>query len=326
MPQISVIIPVHNTAPYLRRCIDSVRDQTLKNIEIILVENLSSDDSPLICDEYARLDSRIKVLHLTVAGPSVARNAGVEIALAPFIGFVDSDDHIEATMYEDLLNALSHYQADMIYCNFCYEYENGTNKQLYPNSGKVFSFSAKEVVFSILLDEVSSSPCTKLFKKELFYTLKFPEGVFFEDHSTVYRWAAMCNKILWFDNVYYYYLQREGSTCHSLDLKKQYDFFLAEYERLRFIKNDALFDDCERKRLISTVVRNCLWIFKMFMQRPNHNKYKAEIRGMRQKLYQCLSFTEEEIERRDYIRLRKIGYFWPIYYLTHFYKKKKDES
>ena len=79
-PLISIIIPIHNTAGYLERCIESVRNQTLKELEIILVDNLSIDESPLICDEYEKLDSRIKVLHLSVAGPSVARNAGIKIA------------------------------------------------------------------------------------------------------------------------------------------------------------------------------------------------------------------------------------------------------
>ena len=85
---VSVIIPVHNTAPYLRRCIESVRNQTLKDIEIILVDNLSTDDSPSICNEYANIDSRVKVLHLDEAGLSIARNAGIEIATAPYIAMI----------------------------------------------------------------------------------------------------------------------------------------------------------------------------------------------------------------------------------------------
>ena len=122
-PLISIIIPIHNTAGYLERCIESVRNQTLKELEIILVDNLSIDESPLICDEYEKLDSRIRVLHLSVAGPSVARNAGIKIASAPYIGFVDSDDFLEPTMYADMLEALEQNQVDMVYCYFCYEYE-----------------------------------------------------------------------------------------------------------------------------------------------------------------------------------------------------------
>ena len=90
MSIVSVIIPVHNTADYLRKCVESVRDQSLKDIEIILVDNLSTDDSPAMCDAYAKLDSRIKVLHLPVADLSTARNAGIKEATSEYIGFIDS--------------------------------------------------------------------------------------------------------------------------------------------------------------------------------------------------------------------------------------------
>ena len=130
---VSVIIPVHNTAPYLRRCIESVRNQTLKDIEIILVDNLSTDDSPSICNEYANIDSRVKVLHLDEAGLSIARNAGIEIATAPYIGFIDSDDYIEPTMYENMLSAMVQNKVYMVYCNFCFEYEDGCIEQKYPD-------------------------------------------------------------------------------------------------------------------------------------------------------------------------------------------------
>ena len=108
----------------MRRCIESVRNQTLKDIEIILVDNLSTDDSPSICDEYANIDSRVKVLHLDEAGLSIARNAGIEIATAPYIGFIDSDDYIEPTMYENMLSVMVQNKVYMVYCNFCFEYED----------------------------------------------------------------------------------------------------------------------------------------------------------------------------------------------------------
>lgn len=105
---ISVIVPVHNTVNYLRKCIESIRNQSLENIEIILVDNLSTDGSSEVCDEYASMDTRVKVIHLSVANASVARNAGIDVASAPYIGFIDSDDYIDANMYEELLAAISH--------------------------------------------------------------------------------------------------------------------------------------------------------------------------------------------------------------------------
>ena len=92
---ISVIVPVHNTVNYLRKCIESIRNQSLENIEIILVDNLSTDGSSEVCDEYASMDTRVKVIHLSVANASVARNAGIDVASAPYIGFIDSDDYID---------------------------------------------------------------------------------------------------------------------------------------------------------------------------------------------------------------------------------------
>ena len=98
-PKVSVIVPVHNTAPWLDRCVESVRAQTLRDIEIILVENRSTDASPELCDAYPAADARIRVLHLAEAGLSRARNAGLAVATAPYVGFVDSDDYIEPDMF-----------------------------------------------------------------------------------------------------------------------------------------------------------------------------------------------------------------------------------
>lgn len=324
MPKVSIIIPVHNTASYLKRCVDSVINQTLKDIEIILVDNLSQDGSDMICDEYALIDSRIRVLHIDKAGPSIARNAGISIASASYIGFIDSDDHIEPTMYEKLFDALVVENADMAYCNFCYEYQDGSQKHVYSNSGKIYSFTSKEILISILQDKVSSSPCTKLFKKELFDTFKFPVGIFYEDHSTVYRWVALCKKIVWVDQIYYYYLQRDGSICHNIDLKNQYDYFIAEYERLDYINGFPSFDSNDKSLLRPIIVKRCLQIFKFFMRKPNHANYKLEIKEMRKRFRKCL-YLYKDINSKEYRRLIQIVFLWPIYYLLHFafYKSKE---
>lgn len=325
MPQVAIIIPVHNTAVYLKHCVESVRNQTLKDIEIILVDNLSSDGSAQICDDYALMDSRIKSLHLDVAGPSVARNAGIAVSTSPYIGFIDSDDWIEPSMYKDLLDTLIYCEADMSYCNYCYEYEDGRKEQLYLNSGRIYSLVPKDVVIDILLDKVSSSPCTKLFRRELFDIFTFPEGVYYEDHLTVYKWAAQCNRISWIDKTYYYYLQREGSTCHSEDLSKLYDYFVAEYGRLSFVENTTLFEGKERDMLTANIVERCLGIFNTFLRKPNRSLYKKEIEAMRSRLREFLSLPKGVVGAQSHKRLRKIAYLWPIYYLTHCSRKNKVE-
>lgn len=323
MAKISIIIPVHNTKKYLSRSIHSVLNQTIADIEVVLVDNLSTDGSEVVCDEYASLDSRVKVLHLKEAGLSVARNAGLAIATAPYIGFIDSDDYILPEMFECLLNNAMENDAEMVYCNFCYEYPNGTITHLYPNSGIVALREPKNLIIDIFNERVSSSSCTKLYKRELFNHLKFPEGVFYEDHSTVYKWVKMCSKIVWVDTTFYYYYQREGSICHDTDLNKRYDHFLAEYNRLDFIKkehNDLSFDLEEQYQLIAVILDHCLWIFKIFMKEKTHIDHLDQVNDMRYKLKEFCKYSAEIIGLKNYKKLRKIVYFWPLYYFWHFYK------
>lgn len=319
---VSVIVPVHNTAQYLRRCVESIRSQTLKDIEIILVDNASDDDSPLICDEYAKIDSRIKVLHLSEAGLSIARNAGIEIASAPYIGFIDSDDYIEPMMYEHMLTAMVQNEVDMVYCNFCFEYEDGRVEQMYPNTGNVCVRNSKDVQRDIILEKVSSSSCTKLYSRNFFNSHRFPVGMFFEDHATIYWWIGICDKIVWIDTAYYHYIQRDGSICHTFNPIKRYHYFLAEYPRLEFVRNQDLFEGKDCFMVVSLIVERCLIHFQEFMRDDHHRLYPAEIQDMRNKLRIWLSLSKKELAAKYYKRLRKINYFWPIYYWVHFAKKK----
>ncbi|MDD3036339.1 glycosyltransferase family 2 protein [Bacteroides sp.] len=317
---VSIIIPVHNTAPYLKRCVESVRHQLLKDIEIILVDNKSEDMSPAMCDEYAKIDSRIKVLHLSEAGLSIARNAGIKVATAPYVGFVDSDDYIDERMYLDLLCGIETYHADVAYCTFCYEYTDGRIEHLYTNSGNIIERTSKEVVEDIISEKISSSSCTKLFKKELFDFLLFPEGVFWEDHAMIYQLIAQCNKVVWVDRDYYFYLQREGSICHTVDKVKQYHFFLAEYPRLEFIKKNGLFAGEERAKVVHQIVQTCFCRFTDFMKDAKLIGDRKAIKDMRTKMKRWLDLSSDEIDRWVYRRVRKITYMWLVCYWKHYRK------
>lgn len=325
MAQISVIVPVHNTAPYLKRCLDSIISQTLKDIEIILVENLSTDGSGEICDLYAIDDSRIKVLHLDIMGLSVARNAGISIASAPYVAFIDSDDHILPEMLEEMWSAVSQANADIAYCNLCYEYPDGRIEDIYPNNGTVCVRTPKEVIIDNFCEVVSSSCCTKLFKKELFNHLLFPEGACYEDHQTFYKWLMMSSKIVSIDKSFYFYYQRSGSICRGTDLSKRIEYFTADYERISFIKKCNIFTQEEKSMLIKVIIKHLLWIFKTFMREPNHWMYKDIIIEMRRKFQVILSFPKNEIDSKSYKKIFKISHFWFIYYTVHFlkYKNKK---
>ena len=119
-PKVSIIVPVYNVEKYLERCVSSLRNQTLNDIEIILVDDASKDNSPVICDEFANLDLRIKVVHKENEGAGLARNAALEIATGEYIGFVDSDDYVQDNMFETLYNKATEYNSDLVMSGVLY--------------------------------------------------------------------------------------------------------------------------------------------------------------------------------------------------------------
>ena len=146
--------------------------------------------------------------------------------------------------------------------------------------------------------------------------------MFFEDHATIYRWISICDKIVWIDAAYYHYIQRSDSICHTINSIKRYHYFLAEYPRLEFAKERRLFEGRDWFDAVNMIVENCFNHFQDFMKDPNHRLYPVEIKDMRNKLSRWRFLSRKELSSKYYKRLRKITYFWPIYYWTHFAKKK----
>ena len=318
---ISVIIPVHNTATYLKKAVDSVRNQSIKEIEIILVDNASTDDSSSICDEYTQLDSRIKTIHIPTADPSSARNAGLKIATANYIGFIDSDDHISPDMYLILFNNMVKYQADIVMCGTYIKFEDRMELNM-PDNGKTHQYTAHEALFLLLTEQLNSSVCNKLFKKTLFDQQKFPEHIFYEDHDTMYKWLNLCKKIIYIETPLYYYYQRKGSISHSADPIKPYHCFLANFHRWEFTYSNPSFTSQEKTIIASKHIQKCISNFKevFLMVKPSH--FKEPIEDMKEKLRSFLPLKKEEIGRKSYNRLRKVVYHWPVFYFFHSLKRK----
>ena len=304
---VSIIVPVHNTADYLHKCIESLRSQTLQQIEIILVDNLSVDGSSEICDEYAKIDKRIKVLHLSIAGLSIARNAGMRIASAPYIGFVDSDDYVEPAMFEKMLDAMVQSDAEIAYCNFLLEYEFKPNESPYRNSGDIVIRDPKNVLQDMMMEKVSCSACTKLYKSGFLTSLQFPEGKNYEDRLVMYEWVALCKKVVWVDSPFYHY-------------------FLAEYARMRFMEKYSLFEEEDLFKIRTRLIGTCLTIFKEILLKVNLREFKEPVKDMRQKMKEIAALPEDTYELKYRRRVRKIAYHWHLYYLTHFLFKKGGDS
>lgn len=203
---ISIIVPVYNTEKYLARCIESLIKQTYKNIEIILVDDGSTDSSGSICKKYAANDNRIKYYYKENGGQGSARNIGIDKSNGDYIAFVDSDDYVEHNMYEILLKNLIEYNASISAC--C----NSTTKKICTNGIKVFI--QPNIMMEHLLGNpgTGQSPCDKLFDRKLFDNVRFAETRAYEDCATLYLLLSKANKFVFQDTILYHYIMRENST------------------------------------------------------------------------------------------------------------------
>lgn len=316
MPVVSVIIPVHNSADTLRRTFGSAASQTLRDIEIILAENLSSDGSGLLCDELAASDGRARVLHLDKAGLSHARNCAIKESSSPFVAFLDSDDFIEPDMLEKMYGALIQYNADVAVCNFDRIYPDGKTEEPYTSSDKAVFMSSAEMTFRLLKEEVCSSACTGLYRKSLFGMVVggFPEGRYFEDRATTWRLVAGASSgCVWIPESLYHYVQRTGSISHTMDFVKYYHHALADLERLEFVNASHAFDASQSKILVSGIASSLLWAFEnMIVKSSWEDGNYPEVMQVRQRILKNLarrSLTKPTHKKK----LWQIRYLWPFY-------------
>lgn len=257
-PKVSVIIPVHNTATYLTACVESVTAQTLRETEIILVENGSTDNSLEVCYRLAQEDPRIKVLQIAKADLSTARNEGARVASADYVGFVDSDDTILPDMFEDMYRLAADNDLGLVDCNFYCRYDNKPNKYPYSQDGAVYILTAKEAVSLNLREKISRVVCTMLYKKCLFDTLQFPEGMYYEDRASTFLFMAAANRVGIINKAYYAYYQRTGSINRSKNFRKYRDYALADCRRLQFINESDFYTTRQERARVAYKSGNAL--------------------------------------------------------------------
>ncbi len=234
---ISIIIPVYKVEKYLEKCIQSVINQTYENLQIILVDDGSPDNCGKICDEYAKKDHRIEVIHKSNGGLSDARNKGLEMAKGEYIGFVDSDDYIEADMYEVLYNLLKQYNADVSICNF-YTVSQGKISIKNADNG-INEYNRIEILKEILLDKnIQSYAWNKLYKKELFDEIKYPIGKKYEDIGTTFYLLEKCNKVVVTGKSEYYYINRQDSIVNNVTESTITDYIELIMQRYDYIEEN----------------------------------------------------------------------------------------
>ena len=248
---VSVIIPVYNVAQYLPECIESVIAQTYKDIEIILVDDGSTDNSGIICDEYAKKDNRIKVVHKPNGGLSSARNAGIDICSGEYITFIDSDDYIADDMIEQLYIALYKTESDISVCNFQSKLPLDED-----NDFKVKTYSSMQALKEILLErKFCTSAWAKLYKTKLFSTVRYPEGLIYEDYATTYKLFDIASGIAHINTAKYYYRYNPESITKANFKNNQLDYFTVSDKLISFLENKY---PEYRKYAVAHAVRNSI--------------------------------------------------------------------
>ena len=273
---ISVIIPVYNVEPYLRKCLDSVVNQTYKDLEILIIDDGSTDGSGAICDEYGNIDSRIRVFHTENKGLSCARNLGLDEAQGEWIGFVDSDDWIEPDMYEVLIDRAQETGADVVECGVFWEYPEKTVEHV----RNELSMSGMDAVKKLLHRELYNAVWNKLWKFQCFAHIRFPAGRICEDIATTYLvfLTVTCGSTS--PTSKYHYLRRDNSLSMKYDMANLVGYWLSNKERYDYLRDqvDEIDERELRKQCSLAVVRT--WAHYYDCTTEERNSYHGTVREM----------------------------------------------
>ena len=275
LPKVSVIIPIYNVEPYLRRCVDSVISQSMENIEIILVDDGSTDGGAQICDEYAAKDCRVKVCHKQNEGLSSARNIGIEMATAPFILFVDGDDWVESVFCETPYRIAISNSADMVLFSY-----NSISMEGRISKADITAYQGTMSELEALRFNVYSAcfAWIGLYRRELFDDIRFPIGMTHEDVGTTHRLIHASNRVcLIQDHLYNYRVHRPGS--------------ITETQGMQGIKD-------VRAMLTSKINDLCSWGYEELAQKDA--------------LTLVIKYGWRQEEQKSFVRIvRKIKGLWP---------------
>ncbi len=225
-PLISVIVPVYKAEKYLDRCVNSIINQTYKNLEIILVDDGSPDESGKMCDLFAEKDSRIKVIHKENGGQSSARNVALDIMTGDYVGFVDSDDWIEKDMFSCLYSLVEEHGAEIAVCGVQCDWSSGKTtffNSNYPKEKEIEHWTKIDALRELPLNnKITNAPWNKLFERRIFDGLRMREGSVFEDFEIMPKCVERADKIVYNPIPMYHYIMTEESTTRGTFQEKRF--------------------------------------------------------------------------------------------------------
>ncbi|WP_407725166.1 glycosyltransferase [Ruminococcus sp. JL13D9] len=279
-PLISIIVPIFNVEAYLNRCVESIVNQTYQKLEIILVDDGSPDNCPRMCDDWAKKDSRIKVIHKENGGLSDARNAGMKITTGEYISFIDSDDYIETCMIEILYEAIKKYDCDIASCRVRIVMDDKPSIPLTSaiDNKKVFDNSLQSMEDLINGKHLLQTVWNKLYRKKTIENIEFPINKINEDEFWTWKAIANSKRVVCVNSILYNYYLRSGSIMQGGINYSPMPVLEAKYERLKFIEtNMPALRNVARVDLLNTCLFQALRS-KRLLQRDDNQRYFKEIK------------------------------------------------
>lgn len=332
MEKVSVIVPVYNVEKYLERCVISILNQSYRNIELILVDDGSTDESKGICDRYLSLDDRTRVIHIQNAGVSNARNIGINLSTGKYIAFVDSDDHIASDLIDNMCQNIDKYDCDMIAINSYYVEKINNTYTVPTNYHGLYSEEEIDLIIGNIIDYESrknvffSSVCSKLFAKEIIINnqIEFKTNVkMAEDTLFVIEYLSYCRRIYCINAPGYFYVQHQNSsTSKQIDVKnKWYNYKTFVEELVEVISNSKFSSMLPAAHSTYLTCMNTTIIYAINKNSKNYFGVRPEIIGiLGERSYRRIL---DEIKFKKLNKIKKKQYIIQKYYLIDFIALKE---
>lgn len=310
LQKVSIVVPIYNVEKYINKCVDSILNQTYKNLQVILVDDGSPDNCGKIADEYAKKDFRIEVIHKENGGLSDARNFGVKEVTGDFTLFVDSDDWLDKNMVETMVYTINKFNADVVQAGFYYAYEDHLlyDDRYYPETSKPIVLNNNELMRELVINEkVKNFAWGKLYKTSLIKDIPFKKGVLFEDVFWAHNVMKNVIKYVIIHKPLCYYLQRDDSIVASYSIRNL-DILKGLKERHKFIENN--YKELTNKSL-NLILRTSMFHYNLLVMNSSEDKsgiYRKEIRKYILKNYKDLkkSINNEEKDLKNQLMLFKL--------------------
>lgn len=307
---ISVIVPIYNVEKYLQKCVDSIINQTYKNLEIILVDDGSPDNCPKMCDDYAKKDSRIKVVHKENGGLSDARNVGMEVATGEYISFIDSDDYISLDFYETLLQTMIDNDSDIVECSVVKFYENEKFDE-YSDDQMIKNFNTVDGLEELINENsFHQYVWNKLYKSNIALDIPYAVGKLNEDEFWTYQVFGKAKKVTRIYKTMYYYFQRGSSIMGNGYNIKRLDALEGKMNRQAYIEKN--FPTLVTKAKVD-LYGSCIFAYQSVLKFMSGNDKKKAGKIIKEYKNRCKLTTDEINSVTDsskkYYKLAKLNFY-----------------